>query len=472
MKKNDLDGHFENNFLVFTSRRDGRYRNLNEQSLSLISYFAPEIEDLILNFGDCLLRRDSSLRELAESFPSDVFDTELQNFVTIELVSDLLTSDLSSSAFGQFLDDFDDVLADYVVDHSQPIPFLDRPLDQLYRKDDFFATFERVAASSYPDLVCCLGGVQGVGSLFQSYLSDEGFQRRAIRSYWVALAHEFRKFDFKQSLKLVNDLPITIQGGRSKSLVDLLPEQPREIASIFFDRPGAKKAADSFYQRWLNWLPKYFASRKKKKKKKKLSGSIPANMDSAQSIEDARPHWKSALNLVVAKLNRQFHLKPTSSQIKWLRSDRHWQDMKQRLQDEVDYATAVNARGPLYAGKNRSELIYLDGLVGEEDFDGDHRTLHEVFLETTVQPDHNIDPLNGQMIVLAIERDYDSFADILGATGTDVLRLKSLREGEIGNNQIAQQIGKSERTVRREGQKRKQRKQQVLSNVRKILKIG
>ena len=227
---------------------------------------------------------------------------------------------------------------------------------------------------------------------------------------------------------------------------------------------------DSFYQRWLNWLPKYFASRKKKKKK--LSGSILANMDPAQSIEDARPHWKSALNLVVAKLNRQFHLKPTSSQIDWLRSDRHWQDVKQRLQDEVDYATAVNARGPLYAGKNRSELIYLDGLVGEEDFDGDHRTLHEVFLETTVQPDHNIDPLNGQMIVLAIGRDYDSFVDILEATGTDVLRLKSLREGEIGNNQIAQQIGKSERTVRREGQKRKQRKQQVLSNVRKILKIG
>ena len=76
------------------------------------------------------------------------------------------------------------------------------------------------------------------------------------------------------------------------------------------------------------------------------------------------------------------------------------------------------------------------------------------------------------MIVLAIERDYDSFVDILGATGTDTLRLKSLHEGEISNNQIALQIGKSERTVRREGQKRKRLEQPVVSNVRKILKIG
>jgi len=147
---------------------------LNKQSLSLIGYFAPGIEELILNFGDCLLRRDSSLRELAESFPLE-FGRELQNFVTIEIVGDLLAFGLSSSAFGQLLDSFDDVLAGYVVDHSQPIPFLDRPLDQLYRKDDFFATFERVAASSYPDLVCCLGGVQGLVPCFRATCQMKAF---------------------------------------------------------------------------------------------------------------------------------------------------------------------------------------------------------------------------------------------------------------------------------------------------------
>jgi hypothetical protein len=159
-------------------------------------------------------------------------------------------------------------------------------------------------------------------------------------------------------------------------------------------------------------------------------------------------------------------------QIEWLRSDRHWQDVKQRLQDEVDHTIAVNARGPLYAGEDRAELIFLDGPADEEDFDGDHCTLQEVFWETRVQPDHNIDPLTGQMIVLAIERDYDSFVDILGATGTEVLRLKSLHEGDISSSQIAQQIGRSERTVRREGQKRERLEQPVVSNVRKILKIG
>ena len=110
---------------------------LNKRSLLLIRYFAPEMEDSILNFGDCLLRCDSSLRELAEPFPLE-FDTELQCFVTIELVGDMLTSSLGSSAVGQFLAEFGDVLFESVVPHSQPVTFLDCPLEVLDRKMDFF----------------------------------------------------------------------------------------------------------------------------------------------------------------------------------------------------------------------------------------------------------------------------------------------------------------------------------------------
>jgi hypothetical protein len=431
--------------------------NLNTQGLS-----SPEAENLIPNFGDCLLR-DADLRGLAESFPSALFETEIQNFVTRKLVGWMLTAHFGPGATNSFLEVFGDVVVHSMVNYSQPIPVLDRPMEELYRRLIFFAAFELVADSSCQDLIRCLGGVEGVGSLLQRYLFDEEFQRRAVGSYCSAFAHEVRKFDFKKSLGLmINDLPtISAQGWRSKSLLDFLPSQPREIASIFLDRADAKSAADSFYQRWLNWL-----------RTKSLSGLLPPHMNPAQSIEDARPHWRSALNLVVAKLNRQFHLKPTSLQIEWLTSERHWQDVIQRLQDEVKYTTAVNARGPLYAGEDRAELIFLDGPADEEDFDGDHCTLQEVFWETRVQPDHNIDPLTGQMIVLAIERDYDSFVDILGATGTEVLRLKSLHEGDISSSQIAQQIGRSERTVRREGQKRERLEQPVVSNVRKILKIG
>jgi len=439
--------------------------NLHTQALSSIVHF-PEAEDLIPNFGDCLLR-DSDLRDLAESFPSALFETEIQNFVTRKLVGWMLTAHFGPGATNSFLAVFGDVVVDSMVNYSQPIPVLDRPMEELYRRLIFFAAFELVADSSCQDLIRCLGGVEGVGSLLQRYLFDEEFQRRAVGSYCSAFAHEVRKFDFKKSLGLINDLPtISTQGWRSKSLLDLLPAQSREIASIFLDRADAKSAADSFYQRWLNWLQSYIS------RTKRLSGLLPEHMNPAQSIEDARPHWRSALNLVVANLNRQFHLKPTSLQIEWLRSDRHWQDVKQRLQDEVDHTIAVNARGPLYAGEDRAELIFLDGPADEEDFDGDHCTLQEVFWETRVQPDHNIDPLTGQMIVLAIERDYDSFVDILGATGTEVLRLKSLHEGDISSSQIAQQIGRSERTVRREGQKRERLEQPVVSNVRKILKIG
>ena len=437
---------------------------MKKRSLSSIVYFAPEAEDSIQNFKSCLLS-DSSLADFTNSFPADLVVGEVDRYLTLKLVGWMLTANFGPSAIRCFLDEFEDILVEYVVLQSQPIQFLDRPLDELHRKMDFFATFERVADSSGESLVRCLGGIDQVDSMVKRYVSDEAFQLGAIRAYCTALAHEIRKFSFKRSFGLINSLPIISQGCRSKSLVDLLPEQPREIASIFLDRTDAESAAHSFYRRWLNWLRSYIV-------RKGLSDCLPPHMNPAQSIEDARPHWQSALNQVVAELKQRFHQMLTSSQIRWLTSDKHWKDVRQRIQGAVRHMTAVNARGPLYAGENRAELVFLDGPAGEEDFDGNHFTLHEVFLETSVRPDHNIDPLTGQMIVLAIERDYDSFVDILGATGTDALRLKSLHEGDIDNNQIGEQIGKSDRTMRREGQKRGRLKQQVVSNVRKILKIG
>jgi hypothetical protein len=264
---------------------------------------------------------------------------------------------------------------------------------------------------------------------------------------------------------LINDLPtISTQGWRSKSLLDFLPSQSREIASIFLDRADAKSAADSFYQRWLNWLQSYIS------RTKRLSGLLPEHMNPAKPIAGSRSHWKSALNLVVAKLNHRFHLMPTNWQIRWLTSERHWQDVIQRLQDEVDHTIAVNARGPLYAGEDRAELIFLDGPADEEDFDGNHCTLQEVFWETSVPPVHDLDAPNYQMVVLAIERDYESFVEILGVTGTEVLRLTCQHQGEIDNRRIAEQIGKSERSVRREKHKREKLEQQVASNIKKYSK--
>jgi hypothetical protein len=106
--------------------------NLNRQALSSIVHF-PEAEDLIPNFGDCLLR-DSDLRDLAESFPSALFETEIQNFVTRKLVGWMLTAHFGSGATNCFLEVFGDVVVHSMVNCSQPIPVLDRPMEELYRR--------------------------------------------------------------------------------------------------------------------------------------------------------------------------------------------------------------------------------------------------------------------------------------------------------------------------------------------------
>ena len=75
-----------------------------------------------------------------------------------------------------------------------------------------------------------MGGWDSITSYVRRFLEDEEFRLRAMMSYESALGNTMRNFMFMGDFEMIYETEVVAQGCLSKSFVDLLPDEQRDIS--------------------------------------------------------------------------------------------------------------------------------------------------------------------------------------------------------------------------------------------------
>ena len=86
------------------------------------------------------------------------------------------------------------------------------------------------AATSNETFIPSMGDWDNINSYVRRFLEDEAFRLRAMMSYGAALGNTMRNFMFMGDFEMIYEIEVIAQGCLSKSFVDLLPDEPRDIS--------------------------------------------------------------------------------------------------------------------------------------------------------------------------------------------------------------------------------------------------
>jgi hypothetical protein len=246
---------------------------------------------------------------------------------------------------------------------------------------------------------------------------------------------------------------------QSDSYVDLADSpQQKQLMHVFLNLPQATDSLDQIHKQWLE-----FISKKMLRNGASERLSVPLNL---VANDGDKSHWQSGLNFHLATLADKWTNMRMNARLDWV--NHGWQNVHQRVQDLWRNETS-SARGEWHV--NVSQMVYLDDVTdrnsGEE---SDLLTITYRNLEVPAKED--LDDLDEEKILLAMELDKSRFEVILDRTSTEVLQILCENGGQIANKEIATQIQRCSSSIEKSRRKMRTKKDQILSVTREILKIA
>ena len=326
---------------------------------------------------------------------------------------------------------------------ADPILPLDIFLDEMTKEYFVESLFE------------CIDLEKRIPQLTERFKVDFNYRAQVVCSFYLAARFHFwtQKIIFDGTLILSK---ITTQTGNdlyaedNESMSYLRQQKDplqEKLVLIFSDSDGteAKDALEQLQRQWAGCLRNMLTNYGQ--------GRLSPHLDLATN-DGAEANWQSGLNLLFATLAKKWTNMRMDERLEWL--SRAGENVHQRVQDLVRNETS-DARGRWHVFAE--EMVDLDQSTDDRD-GGQKSTAYNQFPSPYRSENEGINHTN-EGVLLLLEQNRTRFESIVGKTPTKVIFTLWEHEGQISNEELATEIGKSDSTVEKSKRKIRQAEDQI-----------